>query len=155
MLHCQQSCPRWISCARLKCLSGIRFGSYKLLVVHRHPSAGSLGGISYVSNGCRMLCFCVCVCVRACVRACVCLPIAKLSGHLPGNWKVLGPAWVTLMLLLFPWARNFAHIAPVYPGVKILRGPGINLGSSPPSYNMNGYLVYTGEANVKPPSLFC
>ena len=27
--------------------------------------------------------------------------------------------------------------------------PGVNWGSSPPSYNINGYLVLTGEANAQ------
>ena len=41
--------------------------------------------------------------------------------HRPGNQKVPGsiPGCATLMLLLFPWARNFTHIAPVYPAVKM------------------------------------
>jgi len=50
------------------------------------------------------------------------------------------------VLLLFPRARNFTHIVPVYPAVKWR--PGINWGSSLTSFNINVCLVLTGEANV-------
>jgi len=48
-------------------------------------------------------------------------------------------------VVLFPYARNFTHIAPVYPVVKW--GPGE--ACSPPSCNINGQRVITGEANVQ------
>ena len=39
---------------------------------------------------------------------------------------------------------------PVYPAVKMgTWWSGANWGSSPPSYNINGYLVYTREANAQ------
>ena len=55
--------------------------------------------------------------VRLCVHACVCGSKAKWSGHQPANRKVAGliPAQDTLVLLLFPKARNFTCIGPVYP----------------------------------------
>ena len=45
------------------------------LSVHRHPSAGSLGGNSCIAARGFTLCTCVCVCVCVCVyvRVCVCV----------------------------------------------------------------------------------
>jgi len=38
---------------------------------------------------------------------------SRLSGHLPGNRKVPGSMpGCGILLLLFPWARNFNPIAP-------------------------------------------
>ena len=69
-------------------------------VVHRHPSAGSLGGRSYVPHGCHRFCFSfyMCVCV--------------------GNWKV--PAGVAT--LLFPWARNFTQSTQLGPNGLVSTG---------------------------------
>ena len=60
------------------------------------------------------------LCLRVCVCVCVWASIVKWLGHQPVNRKVAGsiPGQATLVLLLFPWARNFTHIAPVYPAVK-------------------------------------
>ena len=82
---------------------------------------------------------CNCITIN---RVCVCVHMrvwGKWSGYRPANQKVAGliPAQGTL-ILLFAWARNFIHIAPVYPAVK--RGPGVNWGNSPPSCNISGYL---------------
>ena len=75
---------------------------------------------------CTCVCVHVCVCVHMCVFVCMCVcvvRIAKWLEHWPVNWKVAG-----LMLghatLLFPWTRNFTHIALVYPAVKW--GPGLS-----------------------------
>ena len=48
---------------------------------------------------------------------CVRVPVKWLE-YWPGNRKVPGsmPSGAQL-LLLFPWARNFTHIAPVHPAV--------------------------------------
>ena len=70
------------------------------------------------------MCVCVCVhvCVCVCVHVCVCVR-----------------------------ARTRARIAKWLehrPGnQKFMWWPGVNWGSSPPSYNINGYLVFTREAN--------
>ena len=77
----------------------------------------------------RMAAGALCVCAWVCGR--------------PGNRKIPGliPSWATLVFL-FPWARNFTHITSVYPTVKVgTWWPGANWGSSPPSCNINGYLV--------------
>jgi len=50
--------------------------------------------------------------------------ISQVVRASPHNQEVMSssPGLATLVLLLFPWARNFTHIAPVYPAVKW--GPG-------------------------------
>ena len=61
---------------------------------------------------------CMCACMCGCMSVCVCGGrIARWLGQPPGNQKVLGsiPSVATLVLLLFPWARNFTPITPVYP----------------------------------------
>ena len=59
-------------------------------MVHKHPSAGSLGGNSYVSHGCHRLCFCfLCVCVCVCV-----------CEHMSARAN-------TVLILLLPWYTYF------------------------------------------------
>ena len=65
---------------------------------------------------------------------CVCGgSIAKWLVHWPGDRKVPGliPSYATLvLLLLFPLARNFTHIATVYPAVKWGPGGLISIGEA-------------------------
>ena len=63
------------------------------------------------------LCTCICICMHVWGSK------AKWSGHQPANGKVAAFK-NTLVLLLFPWARNFTHIGPVNPPVKWR--PGVN-----------------------------
>ena len=69
------------------------------------------------------LCVWVFAYVRACIHVCVCVlrgSISKWSGHQPANQKVAGSISPedTLVLLLFPLARNFTHLASNYPAVE-------------------------------------
>ena len=77
----------------------------------------------------------LCVCVRECMCVCVCqlYSIAKWLEHQPANLKAVGsmPGDTALVLLLFPlliliqssWWLEF------------------DWGHSPPSCNINGYLL--------------
>ena len=68
-----------------------------------------------------------------CSIRCMCVPLwgskANWSGYQPADWGSF-PTQDTLVLL-FPWARKFTHIAPLYPAVKWR--PSVNYGNSPPS----------------------
>ena len=76
------------------------------------------------------------VCVCACVRVCVCVRASTAGwlGYRPSNTKVVG---------LIPRCGHFG-IVDVSLSKKLHSHC-----SSPPSCNINGYLVITGEANVK------
>ena len=76
----------------------------------------------------------VCVCVRVCVCVCVWASIARWLGNRPSNSKVVGS---------IPSCGHSGNV-----GVFLSKKLNSHC-SSPPSCNINGYLVITGEANVK------
>ena len=96
-------------------------------------------------HACVCVCvYCACVCVCVCMRACVCMTMYVLlcvcmcmfmRVYLHEYVSVSVCFYVcvaTLILLVFPLSKKlYSHC------------------SSPPSCNINGYLVITGEAHVK------
>jgi len=105
------------------------------------------------------MCVCVCVCVCVCMRVCVCLcmygvcvlwgSIAKQSEHQPANRKVAGliPARDPLVSFCFIEQETLLTLLQFTQPYKW--GPGVNWRNSPPSCNINRYLLITGKANAQ------
>ena len=83
---------------------------------------------------CMWVCVCMPACVCVCVRVRVWASIARWLGNRPSNPKVVGSI------------PSCGHSGIV--GVSLSKKLYSHC-SSPPSCNINGYLVITGEANVK------
>ena len=83
---------------------------------------------------CVYVCVSVSMCMCICLCFCVCVCIARWSGNWPSNPKVVG---------LILSCEHFG-IVNVSLSKKLYSHC-----SSPPSCNINEYLVITGEANVK------
>jgi len=90
------------------------------------------------------VCVCVCVWLWAC--------IARWSGHWPSNRKVVGsiPSCGHFGVVGVSLSKKFYSHCASPP--SCING---DLGSSPPCCNISGYLVITGEANVKLPANGC
>ena len=90
------------------------------------------------------------------VCACVCVfsSIAKWLDHRPGNRKVPGSMLGYMQIGAFVVSLSkklYSHCSSLPSCILGTWWPGVNWGSSPPSCNINGYLVLTEEVNVNCP----